>query len=64
MEHIWISFIYLYCLSIDIVHIIYTRMSYAYLYCLNTNVVYIVMLFTHESRAHDFCVYIMHNIFV
>jgi hypothetical protein len=29
-------------------------MSYAYLYCLNMSIICLFVLFTHESRAHDF----------
>jgi hypothetical protein len=29
-------------------------MSYAYSYCLDTYIVYLFVLFTHESRVHNF----------
>jgi hypothetical protein len=51
------SFIYLYCLNINVMHIILTQMLYAYLYCLYTDVVCLFVLFTYENHAHDyFCV--------
>jgi hypothetical protein len=39
MEYAWMSFIYLYYLNIDVLHIVYTQMSYAYSYYLDKNVI-------------------------
>jgi len=51
-----ISFIYLYYLNIDIMHIVLTQMSYVYSYCLYTNVVCLFVLSTYENHTHKFCV--------
>jgi len=52
------------CLNIDSMCIVYAQMSYACSYCLNTNVACLFVLFTHESCARDFRVWIMHDIHV
>jgi hypothetical protein len=43
------SFIYLYCLNINVVCIVWTWMSYAYSYCLNTCCVFIRIVYTQKS---------------
>jgi hypothetical protein len=56
MEYTQMSFIYLYCLNIDEVHIVLTQMLYAYSYYLYTDVVCLFVLFMHKCRAHNFFV--------
>jgi hypothetical protein len=54
MEWTWMSFIYLYCLNIDVMHTVQTQMSYAHLYYLYMDVVCLFVLFTRKSSTHDF----------
>jgi hypothetical protein len=49
------SFIYLYCLNVDVVCNVSTQMSYVYLYCLYINVVSSFVLFTNKSHAQQSC---------
>jgi hypothetical protein len=54
----------LYEIDMNIICIIEAQMSYAYLYYLKMNVICLFVLFTHKNHAHDFCVQIMHDIYV